>query len=59
MTNEAAIQTFENLTDVKVFVCKEHGYELRNLKRHLLEHLINMFCSFVLFDSIRLFTVTV
>lgn len=38
MANEAASQTFEYLTDFKILVCKEHGYGLRNLKRHLLEH---------------------
>jgi hypothetical protein len=38
MATEAAIQTFEYLEDHKVLVCKEHGYGLRNVKRHLLEH---------------------
>lgn len=35
---QAAIQAFEYLAGYKVLVCKEHGYGLRNVKRHLLEH---------------------
>jgi hypothetical protein len=36
-TLEEAAQGFEYLSEYKVLVCKEHGFGLRNLKRHLLE----------------------
>jgi Lhr-like helicase len=38
MASETAIQTFEYLENFKILVCREHGYGLRNLKRHMLEH---------------------
>jgi hypothetical protein len=34
---EEAAQGFEYLSDYKILVCKEHGFGLRNLRRHLLE----------------------
>jgi hypothetical protein len=34
---EKAVQSFEYLSDYKILVCKEHGFGLRNLRRHLLE----------------------
>lgn len=34
----AAIEAFEYLSEYKLMVCKEHGYALRNLDRHLLEY---------------------
>jgi hypothetical protein len=35
---ESAIHQFEYIPSVKVVVCKQHQYGLRDLKRHLLEH---------------------
>jgi len=35
---ESAIDQFEYILSVKVVVCKQHQYGLRDLKRHLLEH---------------------
>ena len=35
-TTEEAAQGFEYLSDYKIIVCKEHGFGLRNLRRHLL-----------------------
>jgi hypothetical protein len=34
----AAIETFHYLREYKLIVCKEHGYALRNLDRHLREY---------------------
>jgi hypothetical protein len=34
---EEAAQGFEYLSDYGILVCKEHGFGLRNLRRHLLE----------------------
>ena len=34
---EEAVERFEYLSDFEVLVCKDHGFGLRNLKRHLLE----------------------
>lgn len=34
---EEAAQGFEYLSDYKILMCKEHGFGLRNLRRHLLK----------------------
>ena len=34
---EEAVERFEYLSDYEVLVCKDHGFGLRSLKRHLLE----------------------
>jgi hypothetical protein len=35
---ESAIDQFEYIPSIKVVVCKQHQYSLRDLKQYLLEH---------------------
>jgi hypothetical protein len=35
---ESTIDQFEYIPGYRIFVCKEHRYGLRDLKRHLLEY---------------------